>query len=142
MEKVTGIGGFFFRAKDPATVRNWYHQHLGVTLTPTDYEQLPWHQEAGPSAFEPFPADTSYFGRQENGWMINFRVRDLAAIVAQLQAAGLEVTIDPETYPLGALRASTILKAILLSCGNLKAGTKLPVNAARRKSASGEMKRR
>jgi predicted enzyme related to lactoylglutathione lyase len=101
MEKVTGIGGFFFRAKDPATVRNWYHQHLGVTLTPTDYEQLPWHQEAGPSAFEPFPADTSYFGRQENVWMINFRVRDLAAIVAQLQAAGLEVTVDPETYPIG-----------------------------------------
>jgi predicted enzyme related to lactoylglutathione lyase len=101
MEKVTGIGGLFFRAQDPARVRSWYHQHLGVTLTPTGDGQLPWHQEAGPSVFEPFPADTSYFGRQENVWMINFRVRDLAAMVAQLQAAGLEVTVDPETYPNG-----------------------------------------
>jgi predicted enzyme related to lactoylglutathione lyase len=101
MEKVTGIGGVFFRAKDPAAVRHWYHQHLGVTVTPTDYEQPSWHQEAGPSVIEPFPADTSYFGRPENVWMINFRVRDLAAMVAQLQAAGLEVTVDPETYPNG-----------------------------------------
>jgi glyoxylase I family protein len=62
MEKVTGIGGIFFRAKDPKTLRHWYQQHLGVTITPANYEQLSWQQEAGPGAIEPFPDDTSYFG--------------------------------------------------------------------------------
>jgi glyoxylase I family protein len=100
MERVTGIGGVFFRAKDKA-LRQWYQQHLGVTATPADYEQLPWQQEAGPTAFEPFPSDTGYFGRPIQSWMINFRVRDLAAMVTQLRAAGLEVTVDPEIYPNG-----------------------------------------
>jgi glyoxylase I family protein len=101
MERVTGIGGVFFRAKDPKALRHWYQQHLGVTATPADYEQLPWQQEAGPTAFEPFPSDTGYFGRPAQAWMINFRVRDLAAMVTQLRAAGLEVTVDPEIYPNG-----------------------------------------
>lgn len=101
MEKVTGIGGVFFRARDPKALRRWYQEHLGVTLTPTDYEQRPWHQEAGPTAFEPFPADTPYFGRPSQVWMLNFRVRNLEAMVSQLQAAGLEVTMDPESYPNG-----------------------------------------
>jgi hypothetical protein len=47
MEKVTGIGGIFFRAKDPKALRHWYQQHLGVTVTPANYEQLGWQQEAG-----------------------------------------------------------------------------------------------
>jgi glyoxylase I family protein len=101
MEGVTGIGGVFFRAKDPKALRHWYQQHLGVTATPADYEQLPWQQEAGPTAFEPFPSDTPYFDRPAQAWMINFRVRDLAAMVSQLRAAGLEVTVDPEIYPNG-----------------------------------------
>jgi len=50
---------------------------------------------------EPFPADTSYFGSAERTWMINFRVRDLDAMVAQLRASGLDVTVDPETCPNG-----------------------------------------
>jgi len=53
------------------------------------------------TAFEPFPSDTSYFGRTTQGWMINFRVRNLDTMVAQLQASGVEVTIDPEKYPNG-----------------------------------------
>jgi len=98
MERVTGIGGIFFRAKDPKALKRWYQQHLGVAVTPADYEELPWQQEAGPTAFEPFPGDTSYFGRPGQDWMINFRVRDLVAMVTQLQAAGLEVTVDAEIY--------------------------------------------
>jgi hypothetical protein len=62
MEKVTGIGGLFFRAHDPVALGQWYQQHLGVTLTPSSYEELPWQQEAGPSGFSPFPEDTDYFG--------------------------------------------------------------------------------
>jgi glyoxylase I family protein len=101
MEKVTGIGGLFFRANDPATLKRWYEEHLGVTRTPTDSVQSPWSQQAGPTAFEPFPSDTAYFGRATQGWMINFRVRNLDTMVAQLEASGVEVTIDPENYPNG-----------------------------------------
>ena len=101
MEKVAGIGGVFFRASDPGALKRWYEEHLGVTLTPTDYAQQPWRQEAGPTVFEPFPGDTAYFGRPEQSWMINFRVRSLDTMVAQLRAAGLDVTVDPESYPNG-----------------------------------------
>ena len=101
MEKVTGIGGLFFRARDPKTLARWYRDHLGVTPVPDNYEELPWRQEAGPTAFAPFPRDTDYFGRAEQAWMVNFRVRDLAAMVSQLGAAGIEVTVDPEQYPNG-----------------------------------------
>ena len=63
MEKVTGIGGVFFRASDPAALKRWYEEHLGVTMTPTDYAQQSWRQEAGTTVFEPFPRDTDYFGQ-------------------------------------------------------------------------------
>lgn len=101
MEKVTGIGGFFFRARDPKTLAQWYLQHLGVALVPENYEQLPWQQQAGPTAFAPFPEDTGYFGDVRKQWMINFRVTNLDAMAAQLQAAGISVEIDPEPYPNG-----------------------------------------
>ena len=101
MEKVTGIGGFFFRAKDPKALAEWYERHLGVTQIPQSYEQDPWSQEAGMTAFAPFALDTKYFGRAEQQWMINFRVRDLDAMVAQLKRADIEVTVVPETYPNG-----------------------------------------
>jgi len=100
-EKVTGIGGFFFRAQDPAALRQWYLTHLGVDLTPTSYDQKPWHQEAGPTAFNPFPKNTEYFGSPDKVWLINFRVRDLAKLVEQLRAAGIAVKVDPQEYPNG-----------------------------------------
>jgi hypothetical protein len=101
MERVTGIGGFFFRASDPTSLARWYHDHLGIALVPSSYEELPWHQEAGPTVFAPFPASTTYFGDSKQSWMINFRVRNLDALIAQLRAAGIPVEIDPETYPNG-----------------------------------------
>jgi glyoxylase I family protein len=101
MERVHGIGGFFFRARNTKALAKWYSDHLGVTLTPTDYDQEPWKQEAGPTVFEPFSADTTYFGPKEQMWMINFRVRDLNAMVAQLRKAGIDVEVEPEKYPNG-----------------------------------------
>ena len=101
MERVLGIGGLFFRANDPAALGQWYKEHLGIDLVPTDYGQKPWSQEAGPTVFAPFEKDSDYFGNPEKNWMLNFRVRDLDAIVAQLRAAGIEVTINPEAYPNG-----------------------------------------
>lgn len=79
----------------------WYKDHLGVDLVPSDYNQKPWSQEAGPTAFAPFPADSEYFGDSSKQWMINFRVRDLNAMVQQLRAADIAVTVDQETYPNG-----------------------------------------
>lgn len=98
MEKVAGIGGFFFRAHDPKALGQWYLQHLGIALTPTSEGGTVWQQEAGPTSFSPFPETTKYFGDPNKSWMINFRVHDLDKMVAQLRAAGIEVK-DPETYP-------------------------------------------
>jgi len=105
MEKVLGIGGFFFRAHDPEALAAWYEKHLGVTPVPSDYNKQPWHQEAGPTAFAPFPAGTDYWGDKTSPhpqqWMINFRVGNLDAMIAQLRALGITVTPDPQTYPHG-----------------------------------------
>jgi glyoxylase I family protein len=101
MERVTGIGGIFFRAKDQDALAAWYEEMLGVTQVPGDYDTQPWTQEAGPTAFAPFSIDTDYFGKPEQAWMINFRVDNLDRMVAQLQAKGIEVKVDPESYPNG-----------------------------------------
>lgn len=101
MEKVTGIGGVFFRARSPKELGEWYGDHLGVDLVPENYEVLPWQQQAGPTAFAPFPDDTSYFGDPSKQWMINFRVANLDAMVAQLRAAGISVEVDAQPYPNG-----------------------------------------
>jgi catechol 2,3-dioxygenase-like lactoylglutathione lyase family enzyme len=101
MQRVTGIGGLFFRAKDPSALGQWYKEHLGIDLVPADYNQPPWRQEAGPTVFAPFPNDSDYFGRPDQKWMINFRVNDLDAMAAQLRAADIDVAVDQETYPNG-----------------------------------------
>jgi predicted enzyme related to lactoylglutathione lyase len=100
MEKVTGIGGMFFRASDPKGLAEWYEKNLGVTRTPESYDAEAWEQEAGVTVFAPFKSDTKYFDAAKQ-WMINFRVRDLDALVAQLRRAGIEVTVDAEMYPNG-----------------------------------------
>lgn len=99
-QKVAGIGGLFFRSENPALLAEWYETHLGVSLVPTSYEQEPWHQEAGSTVFAPFEKDTTYFGAQEQGWMVNFRVVDLEAMIAQLRTAGIEVG-ETQSYPNG-----------------------------------------
>jgi glyoxylase I family protein len=101
MERVTGIGGLFFRARDPLALGRWYADNLGIDVPPPTYDDEPWRQEGGPTVFAPFSADTDFFGRDEQSWMINLRVRDLDAMAEQLRAAGSEVEIDPEEYPNG-----------------------------------------
>jgi len=101
IEKVTGIGGFFFRAKDPKALALWYQQHLGILTTPTKEGETSWHQEAGSTAFTPFKETSDYFGDPQKVWILNFRVRDLDKMAAQLQAAGIAVKVDPESYPYG-----------------------------------------
>src|SRR5881394_3426347 len=82
----------------PKVLAQWYSDHLGVGATPSEYGQQPWQQTAGPTAFQPFPAATKYFGRDDRMFMLNFRVRDLDAMAAQLRRAGIAVEIDPQTY--------------------------------------------
>jgi glyoxylase I family protein len=101
MEKVKGIGGLFFLARDPVALAAWYRDHLGVAVVPSDYETPPWQQEAGPTAFAPFPETTTYFGDAGKVWMINFRVGNLDAMAAQLRAAGISVEVDAQVYPNG-----------------------------------------
>lgn len=86
MAKALGIGGIFFRSRDTRALAAWYETHLGIPGF--------WQQPAGPTVFAPFPADTDYFpvGRQ---WMINVRVDDLDALIAQLEQAGIAVETRP-----------------------------------------------
>lgn len=98
---MTGIGGMFFRAKDPDMLSGWYEQHLGVGRPPLSYGERSWDQEAGPTVFAPFPADSEHFRRSDQQWAINFRVRDLDAIAVQLRGAGIDVELHAQSYPNG-----------------------------------------
>lgn len=97
---VTGIGGLFFRGKDPVALATWYERHFAINPAPTDINQEPWRQDEGYTVFSPFEASTDYFGDPEKQWMINLRVRDLDRLIAQLRANGIEVS-DPISYPHG-----------------------------------------
>jgi glyoxylase I family protein len=89
MEKiVTGIGGVFFRSKDNKALSEWYEKHFGIN-------GVQWEQEAGPTAFAPFKANTEKFGSMDQQFMLNFRVSDLDKLLGGLEAAG--VRIDEKT---------------------------------------------
>ena len=102
MARVTGIGGVFLRARDPKSLSAWYVKHLGITLSDYGGATFLWSDEVpattGMTTWSLFPEDTKYFGPgNKNGpqqAMINYRVDDLDALLAQLAAEG--VTIDPK----------------------------------------------
>lgn len=98
MERVTGIGGVFLRSKDPLALSRWYTEQLGVDAF-SDERDVTWWQAEGPTVWAPFPEDTEYFGRREQGWMVNFRVTDLDAMLAQLRGAGVDVDDRVELLP-------------------------------------------
>lgn len=100
MERVTGIGGMFFRAEDPRQLAAWYSQHLGIDPAPETYDTSSWWQQPGPTVFTGMAADSEHFGPGQS-WSINFRVADLDAMVRQLREAGIDVDVDPEAYPNG-----------------------------------------
>ncbi|RMC31647.1 VOC family protein [Paracoccus alkanivorans] len=92
MARVLGIGGVFFKAKDPKAIAAWYERHLGIS----DLGKAVWQQEAGPTILGPFSEDTEYFGRPGQQWLINFRVDDLDSMIAALKAGGIPVETRAE----------------------------------------------
>jgi glyoxylase I family protein len=100
-QRVTGIGGFFFKARQPDELSRWYSTHLGVDPVPQSYGGTVWRQEPGPTVLAPMPTDSENFGDAQNSWSLNFRVSDLDAMVTQLRNADIAVEVDPETYPNG-----------------------------------------
>ena len=98
---VDGIGGLFVASHDPVRLTEWYDRHLGVLPPPSSYGGRVWHQEAGPTVVAVFPEGPEPDHIGPAGWGVNFRVADLDRLVAQLRADGVEVSVNPETYPNG-----------------------------------------
>ena len=90
-QRVTGIGGIFFRARDAEGLSRWYAEKLGVPWKAGEGAIFPWDDPQGMTVWTAFAADSTYFG---GPFMINFRVKDLDALLAQLAAEG--VKIDPK----------------------------------------------
>lgn len=91
MEKATGVGGFFFRSYDKAALSAWYAEHLGIEAG----AESMWMQEAGPTVFAPFREESDYFAADRR-WMLNLRVADMDAMLAQLRAADIAVETRAE----------------------------------------------
>lgn len=118
MAKVTGIGGVFFKVKDPAATRAWYAENLG--LASSEYgATLP---AEGDTAWNPFPADATYFGPGDQPFMINLKVDDLDALLIDLRAKGIELVGEPRAESYGKF-------AWIRDCDGLKVELWQPIEA-------------
>ena len=102
MKRVTGIGGIFFKCKDPKAINEWYKTHLGFDITPYGVK-FEWRQEAdstkkGCTLWTPFPDKTKYFEPSTKDFMINYRVENIEALVEELKKEGVTVLDKVETY--------------------------------------------
>lgn len=96
MTRVTGIGGVFFKSKDPKALGEWYRAHLGLNVEEWGGVAFKWVTPENPTGmgttiWSPFKADTQYFAPSTSSFMINFRVADLHAVLAALRAEGCDV---------------------------------------------------
>ena len=87
---ILGIGGVFFKARDPAALAAWYREHLGVPVAAEGTHAVFADKQAN-TIWSTFPADTNYFTPSTAPFMLNYRVADLEAMLAQLRAAGAAV---------------------------------------------------
>jgi predicted enzyme related to lactoylglutathione lyase len=99
MKRVTGIGGIFFKSKNPQALGAWYREHLGIPVEEWGGAVFRWGSAeapatAGTTTWSPFPEDTDYFAPGAASFMINYRVEDLEALLAQLRSEGCNV--DPK----------------------------------------------
>ncbi|MBL8341387.1 MAG: VOC family protein [Rubrivivax sp.] len=100
MKRVTGLGGVFFKSPDPKALAEWYRTHLGLAVEDWGGCVFRWNGPENPTGtgttvWSPFPASTEYFAPSTAPFMINFRVHDLAALLAVLRAEGC--TVDEKT---------------------------------------------
>lgn len=103
---IRGIGGIFFKAKDPEALAAWYERHLGVKRDEEGYTVLGWREldhpeRVGETVWSPFPEDTKYFEPSKASWMLNFRVDDLDGTLARLRTEGVDVVGEPESFEYG-----------------------------------------
>lgn len=104
MERVTGIGGIFFKSSDPVALAEWYRVHLGLPVEAWGGAALRWGTPGNPSGttiWNAFPADTSHFEPSRSAFMVNFRVADVVALLAALRDEGCEVLGDVEASDYG-----------------------------------------
>lgn len=105
MKRVTGIGGIFFKSKDPQASKDWYRQHLGIEAG--QYGAVfKWLQQDNPTkegntAWNAFPASTEYFDPSDQEFMINYRVENLEALLPLLIAEGVTVIGEMESFDYG-----------------------------------------
>lgn len=96
MQRVTGIGGIFFKSRDSAKLRAWYAQHLGIDTGPEGGISFEWREKDRPervgfTVWSIFPHNTPYFDPSGSPFMINYRVADLDEFIAQLKRDGVEI---------------------------------------------------
>ena len=103
--RVTGLGGVFFKTRDPKATLDWYHTHLGLDAAGGSFA-FQWREKARPdevgyTIWCAFPETTKYFGPGDQTCMLNFRVADLAGLVAALKKEGVQVEGDIKDAPNG-----------------------------------------
>jgi predicted enzyme related to lactoylglutathione lyase len=102
-KRVTGLGGFFFKTKDPGKVKNWYKEHLG--LNTDDYGCTFWWKDDDgnkcSTQWSPFKDDTKYFSPSEKQFMMNFRVENLTELLKALKKEGVTIVGEIEEYEYG-----------------------------------------
>ncbi len=103
--KVTGIGGIFFKCKDPKKVKAWYQQHLGLNTTPYG-ASFEWYEgfdstKKGQTQWTPFAETTKYFAPSTKDFMINYRVENLMELVEQLKKDSVTIVDKIETFDFG-----------------------------------------
>ncbi len=105
LKRVTSIGGIFFKCKDPKNVREWYKTHLGFNTnqygTVFEWRQATDSSKKGFSQWSPFAEKTKYFAPSTKEFMINYRVDNLEALVAELKKEGVTITDTMQTYDYG-----------------------------------------
>lgn len=105
MKKVTGIGGIFFKCKDPKKMTEWYQKHLGLNTNPYG-ATFEWYEgsdstKKGQTQWSPFPETTKYFEPSTREFMINYRVENLEALVEELKKEGVTIVDKIESYDYG-----------------------------------------
>ncbi|MCH7691478.1 MAG: VOC family protein [candidate division Zixibacteria bacterium] len=104
-KKVIGIGGIFFKSKDPQKIKDWYEQHLGMKMNEYGamfaFRSTDEPDKKGYLQWGPFSEDTKYFQPSEKEFMINYRVADLESLLEELRAGGVEIVDTIETYEYG-----------------------------------------